>query len=458
MALTSGIDVDGLLKNALARGGDFAELFIERTRSTAITSEARRIESFLSHDEFGVGLRVVLGDMSAYAYTNDPDALGDLPQSVAAAMREGQGTAVRALEARPARSFACCLREGSAADKIALMRRAEEVAWGHDPAVRQVKVIYGESLRQVSVANSLGFQAGDARRSLIFAVRCVAARDDHVETGYEPVGGSRGLELLEETPPEEVARRAVKRALRCLSAPQAPAGRMPVVLSSEAGGTMVHEAIGHGLEADLAGAGLSVYSGRIGEQVASKAVTVIDDATLPGRRGSLGCDDEGTPAGRTVLVERGILRAYLTDLITSRTYGLPLTGNGRRASFRHRPLPRMTNTLIQPGELSPSEIIARVERGLLVKRMGGGQVNTVNGDFVFEISEGYLIEKGAVAHPIRGATLVGNGPKVLTSIEHIANDLGFGLGTCGKDGQGVAVSDAQPTLLIPEITIGGRIK
>lgn len=221
---------------------------------------------------------------------------------------------------------------------------------------------------------------------------------------------------------------------------------------------MIHEAIGHGLEADLAGEGLSVYSGMIGQQVASKNITVIDDGSIKGLRGSMGYDDEGNPSERTVLVENGILKGFMTDLITSKKFDLPLTGNGRRESYRHRPIPRMTNTMIQPGELNPEEIIHKAASGLFVKKMGGGQVNTVTGDFVFNVAEGYLIEHGMVGEPIRGATLIGNGPKILGSIEYVGNDLGYSIGTCGKDGQGVPIADAQPTLLIPEITVGGEVR
>jgi TldD protein len=220
---------------------------------------------------------------------------------------------------------------------------------------------------------------------------------------------------------------------------------------------MVHEAIGHGLEADFAGQGLSVYSGRLGEQVASGAITVIDDGTLPGRRGSIGCDDEGTLSEKTVLVEKGILKSYMTDLISASKYNFNPTGNGRRESFRHRPVPRMTNTIIAPGKEMSADIVRMVDKGLYVKKMGGGQVNPVTGDFVFEVSEGYLIDKGHIGEALRGATLIGNGPKILMSIEHVGSDLGWGIGTCGKDGQGVPVGDAQPTLLIPEITVGGKI-
>lgn len=241
-----------------------------------------------------------------------------------------------------------------------------------------------------------------------------------------------------------------------LEAPPAPAGEMTVVVGSEAGGTMIHEAVGHGLEADFNHLGLSVYSGRLGQKVASPLVTVVDDGSLPGRRGSSSFDDEGTPTGRTVLVERGVLAGYMYDRLWAARGGRKSTGNGRRQSSRKRPIPRMTNTLLLPGETDPEEILASTPKGLFVKKMGGGEVNIVNGDFVFEVSEGYLIEGGRLGPPVRGAALIGNGPRVLSEIDMVGSDLGFGIGTCGKDGQGVPVSDAQPTIRIPRITVGGR--
>jgi TldD protein len=253
-----------------------------------------------------------------------------------------------------------------------------------------------------------------------------------------------------------VAEMAARRSRLMLSARKAPMGRMPVVLSSEAGGTMIHEAIGHGLEADLAQQGLSVFSEKVGEKVASPLITVVDDPTLPQRRGSYAFDDEGVPSRKTVLVQDGILKGYLYDRLTAMKDGTGSTGNGRRESYRNKPIPRMSNTLILPGTSKPEEIIRSVEKGLLVRKMGGGQVNTVNGDFVFEVSEGYLIENGYVTEPIRGAILTGNGPQVLREIDRVGDDLGFGIGTCGKEGQGVPVSDAQPTLRIPEIVVGGQ--
>lgn len=455
------IDCERLLKRSLARGGDFAEIYFEHRRGTSIICEAHRIEKFLVTSESGVAMRVVMGDRSAFAYTNDASSLDDLADTVASAVRAGSFPGGISLRKRsPVSIVQMDIDPGgvSPRDKIAQVQKADTVAWGMDDSVVQARVMYGDGSRRVFVANSLGFIAEDSRDSLVFMVQGIVTRDSLMETGYEPVGGSRGYELLTEIPPEEVARRAISRALTTLRARRAPAGPMPVVLSSEAGGTMIHEAIGHGLEADLAGEGLSVYSGKLGQQVASPAITVIDDGSIRGLRGSMGCDDEGSPTQRSVLVDKGVLAGFMTDLLSARKYGLPLTGNARRESYRHRPVPRMTNTMIQPGPLDPDEVVKKAARGIFVKKMGGGQVNTVTGDFVFNISEGYLIENGSVGEPVRGATLIGNGPKVLSSIELVGNDLGFGIGTCGKDGQGVPVADAQPTLLIPEITVGGEIR
>ncbi|MRR14255.1 TldD/PmbA family protein, partial [archaeon] len=411
-------------------------------------------------EESGAGIRVVIGDRSAYAFTNDFSTLDILADTVASAVRKGDFDRDISLDRRPVRNVVLQKVKPMSVDsqkKIDMVMRAERTAWSMDPSIVQVKVMYGDSLRHVWVANSQGFIAEDSRNSLVFVVQGVVAQDTLVETGYEPVGGTRGFELLDEVPPELIAERAVSRALQTIHARRAPAGAMPVVLSSEAGGTMVHEAIGHGLEADLAGEGLSVYSGQIGASVASKVITVVDDGTIKGLRGSMGYDDEGNPTLRTILVENGVLMTYLTDFITSIKFRLPLSGNGRRESYRNRPIPRMTNTIIEPGTMSPEEIIRKVHKGIFVKKMGGGQVNTVNGDFVFNVADGYLIENGCVGEPIRGATLIGNGPKILKSVDLVGNDLGFGIGTCGKDGQGAPVADAQPTLLIPEITVGGEI-
>jgi TldD protein len=318
-------------------------------------------------------------------------------------------------------------------------------------------VVYRDGKVKTQIANSLGEFVEANRTGTVFMVQVVASDGNIIQTGYEPIGGSRGFELFEEYLPEQIAVTSARRAVMMLGARRSPAGPMPVVLSSEAGGTMVHEAIGHGLEADLAQAGLSVYRDRIGMQVASPLVTVIDDATIPHARGSFSYDDEGVMGQRTILVENGILKTYMYDRLSAMKDNRSSTGNGRRESYSSKPIVRMSNTLIAPGESSPETIVRGVERGLFVKKMGGGQVNTVNGDFVFDVSEGYLIEKGEITEPVRGATLTGNGPEVLKMVEKVGDDLGYGIGTCGKDGQGVPVSDAQPTLLLSEIVVGGSV-
>jgi TldD protein len=319
-------------------------------------------------------------------------------------------------------------------------------------------VVYGDGFKRVAVINSPGQWVEEERTSIIYICQVVTKEGEIIQTGYEPVGGTKGLEIFEENPPEGIALTAAKRAVMGLGAKKAPGGKMGVILSSDAGGTMIHEAVGHGLEADLAQQNLSVYSGKLGQTVASTVITVLDDGTIPGKRGSSFFDEEATPAQRTVLIEDGVLKNYMYDRLSAMKDKKPSTGNGRRESYHHRPIPRMSNTIIAPGKTPPGEVIRSLEKGLFVKKMGGGQVNTVNGDFVFEVTEGYMIDKGKVGEPVRGATLTGNGPEVLKSIDMVGTDLGFAIGTCGKDGQGVPVSDAQPTLRIPEIVVGGGVK
>jgi TldD protein len=447
-----------ILARALARGGDYADLFVEATRRTALGLEADRLESVADTTDAGAGLRVLFAGRTAYGFTNDgtPAGLRALAAQVASAVEAGATGTVAAFSGprrgvfagrHPARS--------PLAAKARLVERANAVARRLDPRVRQVQVGHRDIAQRLGIYTSTGDVAEGERVLVTFTVTVVAGEGDRLQTGYEPVGGTVGMELYEGDPPEAIAERATRLALTLLSAAPAPSGTMPVVLSSEAGGTMIHEAIGHGLEADLAGEGLSVYEDLVGRTVAAPAISVVDDATLPGRRGSLAFDDEAVAGQRTVLVDRGVLRGYLHDRRSAMKLGAAPTGNGRRESYRHAPIPRMTNIFIASGDDEPEAVVRSVDRGLFVRRMGGGQVNTVNGDFVFEVVEGYRIEHGRVGEPVRGATLTGNGPAVLTSIDRVGRDLGFAIGTCGKDGQGVPVADAQPTLRIPEIVVGG---
>ena len=461
------IDYSKILKHALSRCGEYADLYIEHTVPTAIALEDGKVEKVISGVEIGAGLRVITGFRTIYAYTNDLSeaALLNLAAEVSRACSRdrsiGSGgvgdITIDLREKRPPVNHKIIEPpEGVAVErKLALVKEADMAARAVSGKVSQVAVQYRDTLQRVTIACSDGTLAKDERYYLVAAVNVVAKDGNIVQTGYDAAGGNIGFELFREFPVVSIAEKAAQRAVMMLSARPAPGGKMPVVLSSEAGGTMVHEAIGHGLEADLSQNGLSVYTGKVGRQVGSPLVTVLDDATLPNRRGSFKFDDEGVEAQRTVLVEKGVLKGFMYDRLTAMKDGASPTGNGRRESYMARPIPRMTNTMILPGESEPSSILCSCDSGLLVKKMGGGQVNTVNGDFVFEVSEGYIIEKGKVSEPVRGATLVGNGPQALSNITMVGNDLGFGIGTCGKDGQGAPVSDAQPTLLITDIVVGG---
>lgn len=464
------IPFEKILKEALREGGEFSDLFFEQTYSVVIVCEEDRIEKVISGLDMGVGLRILFGRKTFYGFTTEisKDSLFDLARKISRAAKEGGEEKMMSPPQthRHAPSFPPILKSLYSIqkhpdrlpmeEKVSVVKRANEVARRLDPHVQQVKVLYRDVNQKLAISNSEGILTEGERVGTVFSVQVVSEKGEVLQTGYEPVGGTMGFELFDLYPPEEVAEVATQRSLLMLSARKAPMGRMTVVLSSGAGGTMIHEAIGHGLEADLAQQGLSVYSKKIGEKVASSLITVVDDPTLPQKRGSYAFDDEGVASQRTILVDKGILRGYLYDRLSALEDEVESSGNGRRESYQHKPIPRMSNTMILPGKMNPEEIVRSVEKGLFVKKMGGGQVNTVNGDFVFEVSEGYLIEKGSVGEAVRGAILIGNGPQVLKDIDMVGKDLGFGIGTCGKDGQGVPVSDAQPTLRIPELVVGGQ--
>ncbi len=447
-----------ILATALENGGDMAEIFLEERHTTQARCEDSKLERVTSGTDRGAGLRVLLGDQTAYAYTNDVsrDGLLALARRVSEGINYPKGKTQFDFRVEThSEKVKTPPEEVPIERKTELIRAAEAAARQVDARIVQVPVYYGDSLQKVSVVNSMGRYVQDERRQIFFMVMCIAAANGDVQTGMEPVGGAVGFELFDEHDPEELARQAAHRAIVMLEADKAPAGVMPVVIGSEAGGTMIHEAVGHGLEADLVQKGLSKFGGRMGEKIAAEGVTVIDDGTLTGKRGSARIDDEGNPCRRNVLIENGVLRGFMHNHLTSNRDGVTPTGNGRRESFREKPIPRMTNTFVDRGTVEPSEVLAATDRGLYVARMGGGQVNTVNGDFLFEVSEGYLIEGGKKARPVRGASLVGNGPEVLLNIDMVGLDMGFGIGTCGKEGQGVPVSDAQPTLRIRQLTVGG---
>jgi TldD protein len=449
-----------ILNIALKTGGDFADIFIENTQSNAIVCEDNKIEKILSGTDVGAGIRVISGEQMGYACSNDlsfSSLKKAAEQAGASISGKAKKAAISLKKIEPVVNFEIKkpADKVSLSEKIKVVETANSTARSFGERVKQVIVQYGDVKQDVIIANSEGSYVEDQRVRTRFIIQVIAAKDGVLQTAHEAPGGFCGFELFEKYDPKKTAEIATKRALMMLDAPHAPTGKMTVVLSGEAGGTMIHEACGHSLEADFILKRTSVFAGKMGQKVASDLITVIDDASLPGNYGSFRFDDEGTPAQRTILIENGILKDYMSDKYNARELGLNPSGNGRRENFRHKPVPRMTNTYIAPGKNDPQEIINSVKNGLLVKRMGGGEVNTTNGDFVFEITEGYLIEDGKIKNPVRGAALVGNGPEVLRIIDMVGNDLTFMTGTCGKFDH-APVSDGQPTIRIPEIIVGGR--
>jgi len=457
-------DVERALRTALSRGGDWAELFWERHETLQLVLDDRRIEDAITGVDQGAGVRVTSGEQTVYANGNvtDVDDVMAIAGRAARSVADGSGLheAARLVpdELPRPHSVAIDPRTVPVERKVALLRLANDVARAHDPRVSQATVSYAESVQEILVANSEGVHRTDTRVRVNFAVQVVAKDGVVLESGFEAVRGTLGFELLTEDAVRDAAESAARRAVLNVGAQPAPAGTYTVVLSSEAGGTLIHESVGHGLEADLNLKGLSVYSGRIGEKVASELITVVDDGRDPGRRGTAAMDDEATPTQRTVLIAKGILKTYLSDRKHAEKLGIPRSGNARRENFRHLPICRMSNTMIASGDSDPAAIVRSVKDGIFVKKMGGGQVDVVSGNFAFEVTECYRIRDGKLAEPLRGATLVGQGPKLMSEIDMVGWDLGYSTGTCGKDGQGAPVADAQPTLRIPSVVIGGKIQ
>jgi TldD protein len=419
-----------------------------------------RVEELSSGRERGAGIRVIVGETTGFAHTADLSEPGLLAAAEAAAAvaraPEGGATGV-ALEERRAASPRAQVLPGSVpkADKLALLSRADVAARASGDAVRQVQASYGDSRRRILVANTEGRFAEDDQVRTRLSVICVASGDTGLQSGYDTVARTEGFELFSAHEVEEIARTAARRALVKLTALPAPSGEVPVVLAGGSGGILFHEACGHGLEADHIVKDSSVYVGQVGEQVASPLVTLVDDGSVAGEWGNFVVDDEGRPAARNVLIENGVLSDYMWDLLRARKEGRSSSGNGRRQSYQHLPMVRMTNTYLLAGEDDADEIIAQTPHGVYVAQLGGGQVNTATGDFVFGTMEAYLIEDGHITSPLRDANLIGNGPEVLRRIDAVAGDFAMTPGTCGKDGQSVPVGCGQPTLRITGVTIGG---
>ncbi len=455
--------VQRVLGAAASRGADFAEIFAEEKRSSSALLDDGRIEELTSGRDRGAGIRVVVGESTGFAHTSDLSEAGLLAAAetaAAAARGAGSGTTVVDLDRVDApRPNVVAVQPGDVdkARKVELLVAADEAARAEGAAITQVSARYADSRRRILVANTDGVLGEDDQVKTLFSLSAVASGDTGMQTGRESVGRTVGFELFDTYDVSDIARTAARRALTKLGARPAPSGEMTVVIGPGGGGVMFHEACGHGLEADLVGKGASVFAGRLGEQVASPLVTLVDDGTMGGEWGCFAIDDEGRPAQRNVLIQDGVLVDYMWDGLRARAEGRASSGNGRRQSYQHLPMVRMTNTYLMGGTSKPDDIVADTANGVYIAHLGGGQVNTANGDFVFGMTEAYLIEDGRITEPLREGNLSGNGPAVLSAIDAVGDDFAMGSpGTCGKDGQGVPVGDGVPTLrVVSGLTIGG---
>jgi TldD protein len=454
--------IQRVLGTALRTGGDFAEIFVEDRRSSAAHFDDGRVEELTSGRDRGAGVRVVVGETTGHAHTADLSEAGlrAAAEAAASVARGGDGgvrTVALQRHQTGTEGPTSAVLDVDKARKVELLARADDAARSAGAAVTQVSAGYADSRRQTLVANSDGLLASDDVVRTRFGVSTVAQGDTGMQTGYESVGRTMGFELFDDVDVEAVARASAERAVAKLAARPAPSGVMPVVIGAGRGAVLFHEACGHGFEADAVEKQASVYHGRVGELVASPQVTLVDDGTMGGQWGAYAIDDEGRPAQRNVLIDRGVLTDYMWDLLRSRKAGRLSSGNGRRQSYHHLPMVRMTNTYLLAGEEDPDELVRQTPHGVYVAHLGGGQVNTATGDFVFGMTEAYLIEDGEITEPLRDANLIGNGPDVLTNIDAVAHDFAMaeGGGTCGKWGQSVPVGMGQPTLRIAGVTVGG---
>ncbi|WP_104201763.1 metalloprotease TldD [Billgrantia saliphila] len=461
-----GLDIDALdvgLGHVLTPGVDYADLYFQRSWHESWVLEDGEVKEAGYNIDGGVGVRAMAGEKTGFAYSNQitADALAETGRTASGIVRSGSRLAVAPrVTSQSAARYANIdpLAGLTAEDKIALLKQADRIARAADPSVVQVSASLTGEYEVMLVRASDGTLAADIRPLVRFNVSVIAAKGGRRERGSAGGGGRYAMSRLrDENVAERFAKEAVRQARVNLEAVDAPAGQLPVVLGPGWPGILLHEAVGHGLEGDFNRKGSSAFAGRMGKRVAAPGVTVVDDATLADRRGSMSMDDEGTPGQYTPLIEDGILTGYMQDKLNARLMGMQPTGNARRESFAHLPMPRMTNTYMLAGQDDPADIIASVRRGLYAVSFGGGQVDITSGKFVFSASEAYLIEDGRITAPVKGATLIGNGPEAMGRVSMIGHDLELdtGIGVCGKEGQGVPVGVGQPTLKLDELTIGG---
>ncbi|MBS4210967.1 TldD/PmbA family protein [Neobacillus rhizophilus] len=452
--------IEDVLTAALSTGGDFSEIFVEDRFTNNITLRSSKIETALSGRDFGVGIRVFKGLQSVYAYTTDfsKDGLVKAAKNAAQAIKgnsvispapfvqEAYGT-LHPIQMMP--------QEVVKSRKIAVMKKASDTCKNYHSSISQVTVRLMDEEQNVLIANSEGKWAEDKRVRSRLAIQAVAVSGNKMETGFYGPGAHSGFEFIENLNLDLYANEAARIAVTLLDASPCPSGKFPVIIDNEFGGVIFHEACGHGLEATAVAKNNSVFANRIGERVAPEIVTYIDDGTIPNEWGSINIDDEGEKARKNVLIENGILTDYLIDKFNSRRMGMESTGSGRRQSFRFAPTSRMTNTYIAPGKSRPGEIIAATENGIYAKYMGGGQVNPATGDYNFAIMEAYEVKNGKIGKPLKGATLIGNGPKTLQLVDMVGNNLGHGAGMCGSLSGSIPVNVGQPMIRVSEITVGG---
>lgn len=455
--------IERLLSIAMGRGADFAEVYVERAISTAVTLDEQKVKSAQSGLSQGVGVRVISGAQVGYAYSDDlsTDALERAAKTASFIASGGGAEKAFDVSRAPQPTFYRLpqhLAEVDIGAKRDLVVRASKAAHRYDKRVKQVAATYADSTKQVWVANTLGRLSEDTQDLCRLSAHVVVeGKKGERRTGFHGGGGRVPFSHFDVFSPEVVAHEAARQAIATLGAVDARGGEQTVVLAPGWSGILLHEAVGHGLEADFIRRGTSLFAGKLGQQVASEHVTVIDDGTMANARGSLNIDDEGNPTEFKVLIENGVLKGYLTDSLNAKLMGTRSTGSGRRESFKHLPLPRMTNTYLAPGDHDPGEILASVDKGVYCANFGGGQVDITNGNFVFEVNEAYEIENGKLGKPLKGATLIGVGPEALKKVSMVGNDPmpDPGMGTCGKDGQSVPVGVGLPTVRIDQMTVGG---
>jgi len=465
--VTTG-DLESYLSEALSRGGEYADLYFEYRINHSIVLEEHIIKSATKGVNLGVGVRVISGEKTGYAYSDDLNRDNVIKAARTAAFIANSSSHGGKIQVptplnqeRNLYPIPVFPAELGIAQKIALLEQADHAARAYDPRIKQVQASYLDETKHILIVTSEGKAACDLQPLVRLNVMCIAEEGGNRQSGYQGGGGRRALDVFTgDLDPAAIARESARQAILQLGAVDAPAGPMEVVLGPGWPGILLHEAIGHGLEADFNRKKTSAFAGLVGQKVASELCTVVDDGTIPFRRGSLNMDDEGNPTHQTVLIEKGILQGYLQDNLSARLMKSPVTGNGRRQSYDHIPMPRMTNTFMMSGESAPEDIIKSVKKGLYAVQFGGGQVDITSGKFVFSASEAYLIEDGHLTSPVKGATLIGDGPTILRQVTAVGNDLklDLGIGICGKDGQTIPVSVGLPTLKIREITVGGTEK